>query len=338
MLLTGDGTALRMAAHEGLRTTAMTELRLLAEHGLQGYTLETLRPTVVIDYQSDVRLRHRPAKLVADEGLTSQIAVPLVGREGPRGTLTVGNRRRTEFTERDAELLDAFGRWAAVAIETSELYDRLQSLARLEERDRIGMDLHDGVIQSIYAVGLHLEACLDQLDESPARLKPALEKAMDDLNRVIKDIRSYIFDLRPQVSSVSDLPRALRQLLEDVRLNALIAGELEVEGDVGELIDETRALALFHIAQEALNNVVKHSRASRVRVRLAVTGNSVELVVEDDGAGFEVDEGGARDRHGLRNIRDRARSIGADLALESTPGKGTLVRVELPVPRAERVT
>src|SRR3990172_11115275 len=168
MLLTGDGASLHMAAYEGLQTAGMQRLRLLAEHGLQGLALETMRPAIVEDYQTDPRLRDRPAALVAQERLVSQICVPLIGKAGPLGTLTVGKRPATQFSERNAELLEAFASWTAVAIETSRLYDKLESLARLEERERIGMDLHDGVIQSIYAVGLNLEDCSEQLQEPAA--------------------------------------------------------------------------------------------------------------------------------------------------------------------------
>ncbi len=329
MLLTADGKSLFMAAHEGLQTPAMQQLRLPAEDGLQGLVLETLQPVIVTDYQTDERLKDRPAAVVSQEAIVSAISVPLVGKSGPLGTLAVGNRRATTFDQRHAELLEAFANWTAVAIETSQLYDKLQSLARLEERERIGMDLHDGVIQSIYAVGLNLEDCTERLGEPPETLRPTLEKAMDDLRKVIKDIRSYIFDLRPQVSQVTDLPDALRQLVEDVRINALIDAKMRVEGAWHHLLDDGQALALFHIAQEALNNVSKHSGASSLHVRLAAQDGRVTLEVEDNGVGFELSDNGPREKQGLRNIRDRARSIGADLSIESEPGQGTRVRVEL---------
>ncbi len=331
MLLTGDGANLYMAAHEGLQTAGMQRLRLLAEHGLQGLALETMRPAIVEDYQTDPRLRDRPAALVAQERLVSQICVPLIGKAGPVGTLTVGNRHATKFSARNAELLEAFASWGAVAIETSRLYDKLESLARLEERERIGMDLHDGVIQSIYAVGLKLEDCSERLQEPAADVKAALEKAIEDLNKVIKDIRSYIFDLRPQVSQVRDLPDALSQLTGDLRVNSLIAADLQVEGSLDGLLDEAQALGIFHIAQEALNNVSKHSKASSVRVRLACEEKHVSLEVSDNGAGF--DSTGAIDveKQGLRNMRDRARSLGAELIVESSPGQGTTVTLELPL-------
>ena len=331
MLLSPDGSSVHMAAHAGLRTPGMQELRLLAEHGIQGLVLETGRPVIVEDYQKDERLRNRPARLVAEEGLVSLISVPFSGKGKPLGTLTVGNRRPTKFNQQQAELLGAFATWAAVATETSQLYEKVESLARLEERERIGMDLHDGVIQSIYAVGLTLEDCAERTDDSAEEVRAGLEKAMDDLSRVIKDIRSYIFDLRPQVSQVADLPRALKELVRDVRVNTLMDAEVEIRGDVNGLLDQNQALALFHIAQEALNNVSRHSLAASVRVRLEAEGGRVHLEVADNGVGFDVKGDPGHGQQGMRNMTDRARSVGANLTFESEPGHGTRVSVELPL-------
>ena len=335
MLLESDGGMLRMAANEGLKTRGMKTMRLTSDHGLQGLALQLNQPVIVFDYQADERLKHRPAALVAKEKLISQIAVPLRGKERPLGTLTVGNRKPTRFTERQAELLEALGNWAAVAIETSRLYEKLESLARLEERERIGMDLHDGVIQSIYAVGLHLEDCLERLAECNADVKPRLEKAMSDLNNVIRDIRNYIFDLRPGVSQVPNLPEAIHHLVEDVRVNTLMDVSMRTEGSLDGLLDDASALSFFHIAQEALNNVSRHSRATSVSVVLSAEPGGVRLEVRDNGIGMPAGQPEGHEKQGLRNMRDRARSMGADLVMDSAPGRGTTVRVELPAARGE---
>ncbi len=333
LMLLRNRDNLAMAAHEGLQSAAIMDARPLAKHGLQKLALTTMSPVIVSDYETDERLEGRPATFVEEERLVSLICVPLQGKEGPLGTLTVGNRRPTTFDIRQAELLEALANWAAVAIETSRLYDKLEGVARLEERERIAMDLHDGVIQCIYAVGLHLEDCIDRLDESPGEVKLVLEKGMDDLHQVIRDIRSYIFDLRPRVSQVADLPDAIRQLVEDVRVNTLMTATVEITHSFDGLLDEDQALGLFHIAQEALNNVAKHSKASSVHVMLAVNDGRVTLGVEDNGIGFETPDEGSGEKHGLRNIRDRARSLGAILSMDAQPGRGTRVTVELPVGR-----
>jgi len=331
MLLTSDGAALQTAAESGMVSAKVKEVRLLSDMAAQSLALQSRRPIVVVDYAHDDRLRGQKSSLAVTEDLVSLITVPLLGKERVLGSLLVGNRRPTEFTERQAELLEAFANWTAVAMETSNLYQRVESLARLEERERIGMDLHDGVIQSIYAVGLHLEDCLERLDEAPETVAEGLGRAMDSLNQVIKDIRSYIFDLRPQVSQVADLPEAIRQLVEDVRVNTLMKARVEIEGKLTGRINQDQALSLFHIAQEALNNVSKHSQATEVSLWLAADRQSVTLEVRDNGVGMDEDVAVEHEHHGLRNIRDRARTLGASLAIETAPGKGTSVKVELPL-------
>lgn len=269
--------------------------------------------------------------------MKSLLGVSVISRGRILGNLYLTEKEgATGFNDRDEDLLRLLSTQAAVAITNAQLYEKLGSLARLEERDRIGMDLHDGAIQSIYAVVLHLEDVYDRLPDSAEGFKPDVERAMDDLNKVIKDIRSYIFDLRPQLSHVDDLPGALAQLVEQFRVNTLVPITLDISDPFEGVGGEEAAMALFHIAQEALNNVSKHSKATGVAVRLDSTVQTVTLEVEDNGVGFDVPpEGVASVRNGLRNMRDRARSVGAALTYQSGPGRGTSVRADLPVHRKE---
>lgn len=336
MLLSPDGRSLRIAAQTGLLTATPKGPIAVADHGLLQLVIEAGRPVVVADRWHDERLDGRPMALLDAEGLVSAIEVPLKGKDNVLGAIVVGNRAKTGFSDQQAKLVETFGNLTAVAIETRQLYEKLESLARLEERERIGMDLHDGVIQSIYAVGLHLEDLSERVPGGAQELKPDIEKAMDDLSKVIKDIRSYIFDLRPQLSEIDDLPAALVQLVEHFRANTLVTITLEISDPFESGGGEAEAMALFHIAQEALNNVSKHANATSVTVRLRSSPKYVSLEVEDNGIGFEVPaEGISGARSGLRNMRDRARSVGAKLSFGSSPGRGTTVRVTLPVRRKE---
>ncbi len=332
MLLDPGGEELQMVAHQGLRTQGMQQLHLPADEGLQGLVLETGDPIIVADYRQDPRPHKRPAQLEEDEGLISLIAVPFSARGRLLGTLTVANRKPTQFTERQADLLAAFANGAAVAVETSELYDRVKSMALLEERERIGMDLHDGVIQTIYAISLGLEDALERLEESPQSVRQRLDKAIDDLNKVTRDIRSYIFDLRPQVADVSDLRRALSELVDELKVNTLMEADLNAEGEL-PLLDEEQAKGLVHIVQEALHNVAKHSRATSAQVRVAASGRVLTMEVIDNGVGFDFDLEAQRDmaKQGLRNMIDRARVLGARLSIDSAAGKGTRVSLDLPL-------
>ena len=333
MLVTSDRRYLRLAAHRGIANPDVKKMDVESEGGVHALALQDGTIVTVTDYAADTRFRKKQTPFIKNEGLRAMTVVPLMGKQHPLGTLMVANRKTTHFTPQEVELLEAFANWTSVAIESSQLYDKMESLARLEERERIGMDLHDGVMQSIYAVGLQLEAGIDRLEESPGESKEIVERAIETLNNVIKDIRSYIMDLRPRVSIVADLPDAIQQLVEDVRVNTLVQSDLTVEGSVKDLINQTEAIALFHIAQEALSNVIKHSRATRVTVLLSAGERTVAVEVRDNGVGIDKERAAAYDRQGLRNMRDRARSVGANLSLDSRPGEGTTVRAELPVHR-----
>ena len=264
--------------------------------------------------------------------MTSLLGVPLIFRSRIIGNLYLTDKiGERGFSDHDEELVRLLATQAAVAIRNAELHAKAESVARLEERERIGMDLHDGVMQSIYAVGLTLEDCGERVDEAPDEVKVSLEGAINALNDVIGDIRSYIFDLRPRVSVVADLPEAIRHLVDDLRINTLIQTSLEIDGELSDAITQDQALALFHITQEALNNVAKHSQAKSASVRLACDEHTVSVEVRDDGIGFDAEREQAHERHGLRNMRDRARSIGARLHLIGKANEGTTVRAELSI-------
>ena len=264
--------------------------------------------------------------------MTSLLGVPLIFHGRIIGNLYLADKTSERgFSDHDEELVRLLGTQSAVAIRNAELHGRAESVARLEERERIGMDLHDGVMQSIYAVGLTLEDCAERVGDHPDEVKGSLEGAMNALNDVIGDIRSYIFDLRPRVSVVADLPKAIRHLVDDLRINTLIQTSLEIDGELSDAITQDQALALFHITQEALNNIAKHSQARSASVRLEASGHLVSVEVHDDGIGFDTEGEQAHERHGLRNMRDRARSVGARLHLIGKANEGTTVRAELSI-------
>ena len=263
--------------------------------------------------------------------MKSLLGVPVLSRGRIIGNLYLTDKQGSPaFEDTDEEIVRMLATQAASAIETGRLQEQLESLARLEERERIAMDLHDGVIQSVYATALHLEDAGERLD-APAEARPVIDRSIDTLHQVIKDIRSYIFELRAQVSEVDDLPGAMRELAESLRVNTLMSVDVEISAPPHGQLTQAQAVGLFHIAQEALNNVSKHSRATAVSIRLASRNGRVELEVKDNGMGFEVGEAGATDRHGLRNIKDRARSLGANVIIDSKVREGTMVRVELPL-------
>jgi signal transduction histidine kinase len=234
-----------------------------------------------------------------------------------------------DFTPEDESLLVLFAAQAAMAIRNAQLHRQVQDLVLLEERDRIGMDLHDGVIQSLYATGLKLEGALEDLEHNAQAVAPELHEAIDRLNQVISDIRSYIFRLRPGVLANTDLAGAIGALLRELRVNALIEVEMKEAPGACRGLPEDLVGELYLAAQEALTNVRKHAKAHRVQAGLERQNSTLIVEISDDGRGF--DPGAATSGLGLRNLRDRVERLGGQLAIVSSPGHGTKLTIEVPV-------
>jgi len=235
-----------------------------------------------------------------------------------------------EFTEDDERIIQMLAAYAAAAIQNARLHENTQRLAVLEERERIGMDLHDGIIQSIYGLGLSLESAFHALNEDPQAAKDRLQRSMDELNHVIRDIRSYILDLRPRRMGDEGLIAGLKRLLAEFRANTLAETNFTtVEADLHEL-PEAHAMALFHICQEALANVAKHARARNVQVSVWTTEDRVLMEINDDGNGFEMEKMHVSIGHGLANMQTRIKAVGGDMDISSVLDEGSTILVWVP--------
>lgn len=262
--------------------------------------------------------------------MTSFIGLPIVYEGRILGDLYLTDKNGGEpFAKQDEETLRSFAAHAAIAIENGRLYQQVQDLAVVEERDRIGMDLHDGVIQSLYATGLTLESCLEDLAHDPAQVKLQLQKVIEDLNQNIADIRRYIFNLRPQVLADTDLAGAVGGLLQELKVNALLDVRLIEEPSACRGLSEEQIAALFHVAQESLTNVRKHANASSVTARLEQSDGVFQMSIADDGVGFDPTAPGGG--QGLRNMRERVDGLGGLLDIRSANGQGTRLSVQVPL-------
>lgn len=194
------------------------------------------------------------------------------------------------------------------------------------ERDRIAMDLHDGIMQDIYASSLSLEVALSE-DDVETR-DAAMERVIDQLHQVIRNIRSYIFDLRPREFG-GNLIKALQDMAREFQQNSQIETETIVQGE-GDLALET-AVALYNVAHESLSNVQRHARAHHVTIQLTLDKEHGCLVIKDDGVGFDPAAHVAEEHRGLRNMAARVRIINGTLTIESTPGSGATFRIDFPI-------
>ncbi|MBL8062246.1 MAG: GAF domain-containing sensor histidine kinase [Anaerolineales bacterium] len=327
-LLEEDKTTLRMVLHRGQAAEAFwTRNMFNIGDGFIGIAAKTRQPLISHDLANDENFMR---EALVQAGFQQIACIPLISGENLMGVMSVVTRSSTPFEERSTQMLTAVGTWAGLAIENARLHANARRLAVLEERNRIGMDLHDGIIQSIYGVGLALEGAQHILNEDPITTKEKIDHAIYGLNQAIRDIRAYILDLRPRQLGNEGLLSGIKRLITEYRANTFSEVHFTVpDSDMKELT-QTQSLALFHICQEALANAAKHAKAKIVQVALWTTDDRVLMEVRDDGKGFDADQKHTFIGHGLANMLTRARSAGGDADISSTIGEGTTVLVWVP--------
>jgi len=270
----------------------------------------------------------RPSVLEA--GFQCIACIPLTFIGTTVGVMAAATRKDLQLDEREKNMLTAIGSWAGMTIENARLSRQSRRLAVLEERERIGMDLHDGIIQSIYGVGLALDFARMALEDDSIQARRKIEESINALNNTIRDIRAYVLDLRPRQFHGENLKQGLQRLVDEFQANC--ATRVTLMGPEDGLVDfpAQNATALFHICQEALANIAKHSRAQYAEVHLWTTRERVLLEVSDDGRGFELRNMAMTLGHGLSNMQSRARKVGGDLEITSNPDGGTTVLAWVP--------
>ncbi len=302
--------------------------------GLLGAILEGGAPIRVDDIAADPRHHGFPPNHPVMRGF---LGVPISVRGRAVGNLYLTDKSGADatgphrFTEEDQRLVELFASHAGIAIENARLHEREQQVAVLEERQRIGRDLHDGIIQSIYAVGLTLDDAYETIDEAPSEAQAKIERAIESLNLTIRDIRNFIFGLQPEPFDQAGLVDALAAMAEEFRVNTMVDIGLEVAGSSDVELSADATLQLLNLAREALSNVSRHARAGRAELRLEVTDSVLELAVVDDGVGFDPTARRGPGHMGISNMRARAAGLDAEFLVESAAGRGTRVLVRVPI-------
>jgi signal transduction histidine kinase len=238
----------------------------------------------------------------------------------------------TAFSEQDQTLLEMFASQAAIAIKNAQLYRQSQQLALLQERERFGMDLHDGVIQSIYAVGLMLDDAQYRAENGPPEVKTMIGQSIQGLNDVIRDIRNYILDLRPQRFQGRHLPDGLEELAREVRAHSFLNVDVQIGSENWTRLPPDLTVEILHIAREALTNVRKHAHASSVDVTLTRQAEALVLAIADNGVGFDPVQVHDHEGNGLRNMRERAQALGGKVMFTPREGGGTCLELSVPLP------
>jgi signal transduction histidine kinase/DNA-binding response OmpR family regulator len=287
--------------------------------------------TLVIPDLDYDQLAEPVRKYVEERNLHSVLLVPLRARGVVFGTMTLATDQiEREFSEFDISLAETIAGEIAAAIENEMLTEQTRRAAVDAERQRLARELHDSVTQSIYSLTL-LSSGWESMSEQGTLEEPAdsFRQLGEVAGQALREMRLLIHQLRPSLLEEVGLVQALQQRLDSVELRANIESDLIIRGDFEDLPPDVED-QLFHIAQEALNNSLRHAHASRVTVELLEEKNKLRLSVVDDGKGFDI--GQETTGMGLGNIRDRAKSINADAAIKSEVDQGTCIQVTLTHP------
>ncbi len=322
----GDGGFTRFLV-AGMSDELIAEMGPLPRtHGMLGAMLDASEPFRTDDIHTDPRFRGWwPA---AHPDMRSFLGVPIVAAEGVIGAFYLTEKESgPRFEPADQEMIELLAAHAAIAITNARLYEASRELSALSERNRLALELHDVVSQKLFSVVLTAEAAATLLDRDPDAARVRLERVGTLARESLDDLRSLIDELRPPELERDGLAAALRKHVEVLAP----LHQAAIEADLDEVpADAERDRQVLRIAQEALNNALRHAAATRVEVALRAPDGGLELEVADDGIGFDPDDPELRARRlGLTSMEERAARIDGALEIDSVAGRGTRVRLRV---------
>ena len=297
-------------------------------HGMLGAMLESAAPYRTADIHDHERFRGWWPSAHPD--MRAFLGVPIVARGGIIGALYLTDKLGAEtFSDADERLIVLLAAHAAIAIENARLSERSRELSIVEERNRLARELHDSIAQGLFGVTLAAESAVELVARGDAAAGEQLERVQELARGALEELRAVVFELRPASLEAEGLGQVLRKHVEVLRRVSGSAIELRVAAPPA--LGPAAAGQVFRIAQEALQNALRHAAAGRIEVRLGNGGGRLALSVTDDGRGFDVSAPGVRGRRlGLTSMEERAVELGGVLAIESRPGAGTTVRLDVP--------
>jgi signal transduction histidine kinase len=318
----GEHGALTDFLHEGLSSEEVGRIGALpAGRGVLG-TVIRLNRTIRIESVSD----HPDAYGFPEHHphMETFLGVPVSVGDRAFGNLYL-TEKEGGFTDQDVVIVEALSRIAGGAVHTARLQDRLRRLAVVEDRQRIARELHDSVIQNLFAVGLGLQGLSERIHD--AMTSATLNDAVDRLDDSVESLRNYIFQLKESSRSRAALDERLQELVSRMgsAYPSIVRLEMGLVGTDDEYLDDE----IVKIVTEALSNALRHSSSRNVEVSITSLGQDCLIRVIDDGVGFDV--ASAAPGMGLANIRTRAQRAGGSATISSSPGKGTTVEITLPI-------
>jgi two-component system, NarL family, sensor kinase len=337
-VLDDSGTALTLTGATPPYDQQVGRVRLPLGEGVSGWVASHHKPAVIPEHkEADPRYRYFPE--LGGQDYTSMASVPMESRPaGLVGVLNVHTRQRRDFTDRDVRLLTSIGSLVAGAMHQARLHRRLaareqaaerfaeQVIAAQEaERRRLAGDIHDGITQRLVSLAYHLDAAAGALPADTAAAAAEVARARELTDLTLDEARAAIAGLRPPVLEDLGLADGLASLARSIaQLPVTVTG-------TDCRLPEHVEIALYRIAQEALQNIVKHARATRAEVELRCDESRAVLRVTDDGQGFDVGaRSGTEASYGIRSMGERAELVGGRLTVSSRPGLGTTVTATVP--------
>ncbi|MGW2639714.1 GAF domain-containing sensor histidine kinase [Streptomyces sp. NPDC001348] len=312
-------------------------------HGILAAMLDEARPVRLADVREDTRFEGWPS---AHPEMTDFLGLPIKDGDEVIGALFLANKlRRAEghtphppraeprggcgFTEEDGELLAILAQHAAIALTNARLYERSRELTIAEERSRLAHELHDAVSQKLFSLRLTAQAAAALVDRDPARAKGELQQVAALAAEAADELRAAVVELRPAALDEDGLIATLRTQIQV--LDRAHTARVTFAAHGFRALPAAQEEAVLRVAQEALHNALRHSGAEHVDVSVTRRGHGAVLRVTDDGRGFDPQTVRSAGRHlGLVSMRDRASGAGGRLTVESAPGKGTTIEMEVP--------
>ncbi len=334
-----EGEFLKLHSYRGNWTTTETRnVRIpLQDAPTIREALESRDPVIVPDmHQEDPLAKEVQAHLdtwgLRDgfDALRNLIYVPLCVKDRVLGALLLTQRKPDLFTLHNLSIAVALASHLAMAIDNSQLYQRAQSLALFEERQRLARELHDSVSQALYSISLGARTARAQLDREPALAIQPMDFVISLADSALSEMRALIFELRPESLEREGLASILEKMVTALNLRYKLAVSTDFKKFDGSRLNSDQKYALQRIAQECFHNTVKHGHASHVTISLSTSDNEVIMVCSDDGRGF-VSSQQFPGHLGLTSMRERAEGRFGSLTLNSAPGSGTIVTTRLPL-------
>jgi signal transduction histidine kinase len=266
--------------------------------------------------------------------MDSFLGVPIIVRSRVFGRLYLTEKRGdSEFSKDDERIALTLAAQAGVAIQNANLLDEIrergEELAVLEERDRISKELHDGVIQSIYSVGLSLQGAMSLADRDPEATKKRMDEAIATLDNVVRDVRSYIFALQPKSVEERGLKSALTELVRDLEVNTLAIATVSLDETACSSVPDEQVGDVVQVVREILSNIARHAQASEVGVFCSLVDGNFVVRIEGNGVGFDPES--VERGHGLTNMEERATALGGRLEIRALEPKGMVHILTVPL-------